>query len=289
SASGMVTVANIGSLTGFVRLQQADLADVPGALGGRLSQRLHLDVLDVTDSGAPAWVYSGAFAAMGSRPLGYMAPGARRTYRFTATFPGEGTAADNAYAGSSAGVRYVWTGVEGSPPAGAGADRVAPRLRLAFPRVQRILTRRRLLVRARCSESCRLDVRGVLRAGAVRIRLHAIRGRRLRAGRATLLAVRISAGRTRLLRRALAARRTVRFRLSFSARDRAGNRTLIRRTVRLTPHHAARRARHPDRSRVPPKVHALLAREADPDRGLDIRLVRPDRGRRQAHSLEPRR
>ena len=248
SVSGVVTITNAGSLGGRFTLSAADVSDTPGPGAGKLSARLGLSVVDLTAAAAPATVYAGALAAMPPRELGYLRPGEARTYRFTATLPDGGpppsaSGGDNAFAGSSARVRFVWKGVDAAgppapPPASPAAparDRRAPRLRLSVPRVQRVLTRGYLALRARCDEPCRLDVSGTVRAGRSgrALRLPPVRGVRGRPGRVATLRVRVPARLRGRMRRVLLRGDTVTMRLRTSARDRAGNRAVAMRTVRL--------------------------------------------------------
>ena len=247
AASGSVRIANSGTLDGDFTLSAFDIADVPGPGGGLLSNRLRLAVQDVTRQ-PPATVYSGPLAAMPPRPLGRFRAAEARAYRFTASMPDSGSpagasAGDNAYAGASASVSFRWSAVEatstGQAPGSTrpdGRDRRPPRLRVSIPRLQRVLTRGYLVVRTRCSESCRVGVTGTVRLGRGRASaVRPIRGRRLAARRATSLRVRLP-GRVRgsALRRALLGDRNVTVRLRVVARDRAGNRAVARRTVRLS-------------------------------------------------------
>jgi hypothetical protein len=142
----------------------------------------------------------------------------------------------------------VWDAVEAGSPAAPPVsqapaiaarrppgDRRGPRLRLSVPRVQRILSRGYLVVRARCDERCRLDVTGTARtarSGGAR-GLPALRGARGAPGRVTRLRLRIPARVHAPIRRTLLRGGTVAIRLKLVARDRAGNATVARRTVRL--------------------------------------------------------
>lgn len=230
---GAVTIANAGRASGYFSLSQADLTDLPGPNGGALSELLRMEVQDVTRPAKPVTVYDGAFAAMDIRPLGFLRPGSTRRYRFTASAPGT---EDDSYTGSAASARYVWTALEGAPGRSTAPppDRRPPRLRVTIPRVQPLLTRRYFLAGARCSEACRLAVLGRVRAGASRAATRPIR-RRAPAGRIQQLRVRIPPRALRPLRRRLLAGRRASLRLEFSARDGAGNRAIVKRTVRLNP------------------------------------------------------
>jgi hypothetical protein len=249
AVTGSVTVTNAGTLGGRFTLSAADLSDTPGSGGGRLSERLGLAVVDVTAPTSPRTVYSGRLAAMAVRPLGHLRAGEARRYRFTASLPDGGappspTSGDNAYAGSSTHVRFVWDAIAEAPPAvpapaargrRTARDRRPPRLRLSIPRVQHVFSLGYLTVRARCDERCRLDVSGTVRVGRSGRALRAppIRGARGAPGRPTPLRVRIPARMHAPMRRSLLRRGTVTVRLTLTARDRVGNRTVARRTVRL--------------------------------------------------------
>jgi len=219
---GAVTIANSGSASGFFSLSQTNLTDVRGPGGGALSERLRMEIVDVTQPGKAIAVYDGPYAAMDVRPLGFLAPGATRKYEFTATVAsGDGAA----FTGSSTSARYVWNAVKGgaAPSAPATApDRRAPTLRVRIPAVQRLLKTPYLAARVICTEDCRLSATGGLE-------------RRLRADRATRVRIRIPRRRLRAFRRALVAGRSARLRLKFTAADSAGNRSTVRRTVRLRP------------------------------------------------------
>jgi len=124
SVTGTVQLANSGSLTGALSVQQLDVVDQPGANGGKLSNKVTLNVQDVTGGGAVP-VFAGQLAAFGTRALGNIAPGAARTYRFTASLPDSGappspTSGDNAYKGSALAVRYSWTATAPDPVDGGG-------------------------------------------------------------------------------------------------------------------------------------------------------------------------
>lgn len=119
------------------------------------------------------------------------------------------------------------------PGTDAAADREAPVLRLGGPRRQR-LTRRGLLVRARCSEPCRLRALGRLglsRRGK-RLRLREVR-RRLAAGRTASLRMKASRSTRAAVRRALRRGRRVSALVTVRVRDGAGNLRVARRRVRL--------------------------------------------------------
>jgi hypothetical protein len=113
-------------------------------------------------------------------------------------------------------------------------DRLAPVLRLGGPRRQR-LTRRGLLVRARCSEGCSLRALGSLdvRRGATRVRLRQVRSD-LAADRTASLRLKVSAGSRAPVRRALARGRRVTATVRVRVRDANGNLRVAGRSIRLT-------------------------------------------------------
>lgn len=272
SASGDVTLRNTGTLAARFTLSAADVADVPGPNGGILSQRLLVTVTDVTAPAEPLTVYDGGLAAMTPRDAGVFAPGQSRSFRFVASLPDGGDPAgpaegDNAFQAAQASVSYVWDAVEHGeprppdepstgqplpapppaqpplatpPPSEAVAaphrhrprDTRRPRVRLRVPRVQRILASGHLRLRLRSRERARAHARGWLRAGRSRLRLPRSHVR-VRPGRATLLRVRVPARHRRAMRRALVRRRGATLRIVVVVADRSGNRTVVRRTLRV--------------------------------------------------------
>ena len=130
SVTGTVQVANPGALAGDLGLRQLDVVDQPGANGGLLSNAVHLDVQDIT-GGNLVPVFAGQLASLQSRSLGSLAPGAARTYRFTASLPDGGapptpTSGDNSYAGSALTVRYSWQATAPDPNEGGGGGGGGP-------------------------------------------------------------------------------------------------------------------------------------------------------------------
>jgi hypothetical protein len=112
-------------------------------------------------------------------------------------------------------------------------DRHSPVLQLGGPRRQR-LTRRGLLVRARCSEPCSLRALGELelaRAGRP-IRLRQVL-RRLAAGRAVSVRLKLVRGSRAAAGRSLALGRRVTARVVVRVRDADGNLRVGRRSIRL--------------------------------------------------------
>jgi hypothetical protein len=113
-ASGSVTIGNAGTVGAALSVAPASTQDVPGASGGRLSDRLQLLVLDITDVQAPRTVYSGMLTAMPAVALGALDAGAQRTFLFVAKLlPGTG---DNAYQGAALSTAFTWSAT-GAPAA----------------------------------------------------------------------------------------------------------------------------------------------------------------------------
>ena len=139
--SGDVTIANTGDLAGAFQLSQTPISEAPGPGGGRLSSKLHLQVFDVTDPAVPQTMWAGGLGAFTGRDLGMFGAGQARTYRFVVTFPDDGSAADNAFAGSSSTVRFVWTATADEPPAAAPVSPAPARPRPgAAPRTTTVWT-----------------------------------------------------------------------------------------------------------------------------------------------------
>ncbi len=244
---GAVTIANTGKANGYFSLSQADLTDMPGPNGGALSEKLALEIVDVTRASKPVPVYRGPFAALGVRPLGFIRAGDEHRYRFTAMLsdsggPASPVSGDNALRGSSTSARFVWSAVQGAAPGKPGApskppvprrDRRPPRLRVSFAKVQRLLTRPFVETKAACSEACTVTVTGTARSSRA-FEVRQVR-RTVRAGRSVRVRLRLSRPALRSVRRRLRAGRPVTVRMRFVAVDRAGNRSAVRRTLRLRP------------------------------------------------------
>ena len=160
-------LSNAGTLAGALSVQQLDVVDQPGSNGGKLSNAVPLDVQDVT-GGSAVPVFAGQLAAFGTRALGNIAPGAARTYRFTASLPDSGappspTSGDNAYEGSALTVRYSWTatapdpgdgGGTGGGGSGGGGGRRPHGFSLVSVNSKKVLKRGVLDVMATCDRAC---------------------------------------------------------------------------------------------------------------------------------------
>ena len=108
-ASGSVTIGNTGTVSAALSVAPASTQDIPGASGGRLSDRLQLSVLDVSDARAPRSLYSGTLNALPAIGLGSLDAGAQRTFLFVARLlPGLG---DDAYQGAALTTTFTWSAV----------------------------------------------------------------------------------------------------------------------------------------------------------------------------------
>jgi hypothetical protein len=216
AADGTVSVSNTGSVDGSLSLAQANLADTPGPFGGRLSNHVQLAVEEMSGGGSTARsVYSGALSGLGNRALGTLPAGQTRSYRFTVSLPDTGAtpapgAGDNLFQGATLRVDYVWTASGDDPASGGAGDGGAGQgsltLELSGKRKQRPLRKRRVVVRARCSATCRLTPSARVRKARGVRRLRARRAAAT-AGTRKRLTFKLSRRQTRALRRALRRRR----------------------------------------------------------------------------------
>jgi len=251
TSRGSVEIANRGKGNGYFILSQADLTDLPGPGGGALSTRLGLTVRDVTPKRKPVTIYRGPLNAMGARSVGFIEPGERRRYRFVARVDRPGDArpiagVDDPYDDSAATIRYVWSAVDAQPPRPGKkppkprkprklGDRRPPVLKVEFPPVQRLLERDYLLTAVSCNERCIVRTRGSVRAGAARAAATPPLITALRKGQRLTLRTTIPRAALGSLWRSLRAGRPATIRLTIEARDRAGNRSALKRRVRLNP------------------------------------------------------
>lgn len=203
SAKGRVTIEDSGSVPVALTLKREELSDATGLGGGVLSSQLRLTVLDVSQAGSPVTVYSGPLDSMPEQQAGQMQPGGSRTYEFIATLPDGAPGSQNGLESAATSVAYAWIASEGSgeggeseppeePPAGetpkgppgggtpenrgtgtggegapAGGIQGAPvEFDLNVPRIGRTLTGGGLVTYVDCDASCRIFVRGKLRASA---------------------------------------------------------------------------------------------------------------------------
>jgi hypothetical protein len=180
SASGTVTLSNVGDAGGRLSLGRTGLSDVAGRGGGRLSAALVLRVEELVP--APRIVYEGSLDGLALLDLGAIAGAEVRTYRLTVTLPDTGRPAgplsgDNAFQGASTRVDWLWTATTPEPtptptptapppvvpPAPmvtpdlpivvGGGGSGAPRLVLRIP-YQRVLASKGITMFGTCSEPC---------------------------------------------------------------------------------------------------------------------------------------
>jgi hypothetical protein len=233
---GSVTITNTGALPGFFLLTQYGITDTPGPGGGALSSRMNL-VIREKKTGAV--VYAGKLSGLGTRAAGIILPGAARTYSFAASLPNGGPA-DNALQGSQLGVGYRWLAEpitlrprpRPAPDALPSlADRRPPRVLVRVRHRQRVLERGYVLLRMRCSESCRVRSSADWRFGPGKRVNVLVRPRRAHAGRWTSLKIRLRRSDRPALRQALLQHRRPAVRLRVSARDKAGNELVFLRRI----------------------------------------------------------
>jgi spore coat-associated protein N len=119
--SGSVRIGNAGDVAGTFAVRGSGVHDTPGPNGGRLSERVELVLLDVTDAQRPLTLFSGHPAELAQVDLGTLAAGEAREYRFSATLPdggepGSGTGGDNRYQGSGLSLGFEWRAEAVSTP-----------------------------------------------------------------------------------------------------------------------------------------------------------------------------
>jgi hypothetical protein len=268
SSTGTVTITNTGEVSGSLRLSGSMPLDTPGPGGGKLSERLQLEVEEISLAAAPTKIYAGTLDGLSSRALGELGAGRARSFRFTVSWPA--VVGDDAHQGSSTSVEYSWHADEApstapapapdppqpppgpalpapsAPPAAAPiqiepgpgrppADMTAPSLRLSGPTTQRATTRG-LVATARCDEPCTLRATvGVRlqRAGRLGVRRVGRLVTRRAAQAPVKLTVRLPRTALAGARRALARRRPVAATVTVTATDAAGNATSVTRRIAL--------------------------------------------------------
>jgi hypothetical protein len=125
STTGTVTIANSGNGGGRFHLTTSAVAETPGIGGGRLSQRLQLEVDDITHPSRRITVFTGSLLGLQNVDLGALSAGEERDYQFTVTFPNGGpNGADNAYQRATLQATFLWT-VTAASGAGAGSSSTA--------------------------------------------------------------------------------------------------------------------------------------------------------------------
>jgi hypothetical protein len=195
SAQGTVAIEDTGSGPITLDLRRGDLEDVPGLGGGLLSGRLQLTVLELAGPATARTIYEGPLDSMPDQAVGKLEGGEARNFEFTATLPENGTASfQNAVQGASTTVAYQWVATEAGepeeehrePPAGGGGGAPsggggAPAggggapggsegnggldlLKLTVPKIQPVLRGGHILTWAICDRTCRIYVRGRIRA-----------------------------------------------------------------------------------------------------------------------------
>jgi hypothetical protein len=126
AAQGSVTIGNTGDVPGDFAVDLSGMQDVPGAYGGRLSDRLQLTLVDVTHA---QMLYSGAPADFRQVQLGRFAARESREYLLAATLPDGGLGgSDNAYQGARLSLGLVWraTAVAAATPTPTPKPRPTP-------------------------------------------------------------------------------------------------------------------------------------------------------------------
>jgi hypothetical protein len=191
SAQGTVTIEDTGSDPVTLHLRRGELEDEPGSGGALLSGRLQLTVLDTTGPTPARTVYEGPLDSMPEQGVGRLEGGEARTFEFTATLPESGAATfQNAVQGASTTVAYAWIATEveeehiapppdggGNSPNGGGAGTPAGGqsgggegnggfylLDLTVPKIQPRVRGGHILSWAICDQTCRIFVRGRIRA-----------------------------------------------------------------------------------------------------------------------------
>lgn len=228
SASGTVTLSNVGTLTGSLSLAAGGVSDTGGALSGQLQLR-------VEDLSAGRLVWSGPLTGMGSLSLGTLGPGAARVYRLTASLPASAT---SAVAGSETTVSYTWTATDSpepppveppEPPPDSGPDLRRPlRLRVWVPARQRLMARGRLLAYVRCNQTCWLKARARVAAGERSVPTRRTRSGSVPPRRKARLVLRLPRRAVKPLTRSLRARGKAAVRVTIKGRSRAGARSTVR-------------------------------------------------------------
>ena len=247
SADGTVTIEDTGTEAVALVLRRGELVDSPGLGGGDLSDRLRLSVVDITAPAAPRTVYAGPLASMPDQHAGELGPGEARTFEFTATLPERGEPGfENALQGASTTVAYSWVAKEaeagkeeeGGGGEGPGVAGETAALHLTVSKVREALRHGRLVVWTHCNTSCRLTVRGRLRAtadGHHRGATIRFAQKRISAAEAQRLRIPIPRKLTRWLRQSPPPKR-LRAKLHFLATDTLGRTDAVHRTLRLRVH-----------------------------------------------------
>jgi hypothetical protein len=268
SAQGTVAIEDTGSAPVALHLRRGALEDLPGSGGGLLSGRLQLTVVELTGAATARTVYEGPLDSMPGQAVGRLEGGGARTFKFTATLPESGTSSfQNAVQGAATTVAYQWIATEasepeaeqrespaggggGTPSGGGGATPGGNEgnggldlLKLTVPKIQPILRAGHVLTWTICDQTCRIYVRGRIRASGrgrhrgakihfAKTRFYGPGGQRVRipVPRKLRRFMHMNPGRERL-----------RARLRFIAIGADGQRAVVRKTVKL---HARRLNQH---------------------------------------------
>ncbi len=243
ATSGTVTVRNQGPATRYFWLSPGRVSERVGAGGGKLSSAMAVSVLDVTDIDSPVVVYRGPLTQVGARPLGFLDPGARRSFSFVAERPagGRSPAAPSVdpYRGASATIAWTWHSLAGTPapaqpltPIRRKRDARPPTLGFSVPRHQQLLQGRALALTVRCDEDCATRPRAGMggRTPSLKIRQT---GRGIQ--RRHAMSIRFSSAQAKALRSAMMGGRPAKVRLSVEAYDRSGNRRRDSHVITLRP------------------------------------------------------
>lgn len=280
SVKGQVTIEDSGSVPVALTLKREELNDATGAGGGVLSTQLQLTVLDVSKAGSPRTIYSGPLDSMPEQQAGEIQPGGSRTYEFVATLPDGAPSSQNALQSASTSVAYAWIAGEGTgegeeeeppeePPAeeapkepppggttpesrgtgtggegtqGGGVQGATAALDLTVPRIAQTLSGGGLITYIDCDASCRIFVRGKLRASAhghhrtAKIRFSL---KRPYAPGSKKMRIPIPRGMRNWLRRMPPPKR-LKAKLTFTAIGTAGGRDVVKKKVRLRVRHKHR-------------------------------------------------
>ena len=245
SASGTVTIANTGGSSGAFALEPTDLVNAAGPRGGRLAQRLRLEVRDL---GSSEVVYSGSLTGLSSQDLGTWQAGETHTYAFDVTLTGFPAVGDDLQ-GATARVSFRWA-AEGDaapptggdttpepppvtttdstpPPTGGGtgvtpppppppADTTPPRLTLVPGKAQK-LKQGSVKLKASCDEPCRIVSAS---ARGSKVKAPAV----FKAGASSTITVKLSKKDAKKLAATIKKRRKANLKLKITAADMAGNR-----------------------------------------------------------------
>jgi hypothetical protein len=223
SASGSVTLRNVGDEPAALVLSQSDLQERPGRGGGLLSKVL---IVRIDDTTVGRRMYEGPMSRVTPVRLGVLPAGAGHDFRFTVTMARVNGAA---YQDALSTVRYDWTGTEvtgGGSGSGTTTpppviDTQPPVLKLSGKRRQ---AAKRLAVTAVCNEPCTFAAHTELRQPKGMKRPQTVV--KPPEGTRATLRVRFTPRTLKRLRRGVAV-------ITVTARDAAGNSSSAVRRVRL--------------------------------------------------------